>query len=65
MQQTTQQIQRTPQEKKSRWWIWLLIIFILVVIGLIIYFLVFSRTGEPGIFGGGGSQIPTPPPLPD
>ncbi len=53
MDQTTEQMQPI-QEKKSRWWSWLLIVIILIAVGIGAYFFLIR-----------GSQIPIPPPLPE
>ena len=49
-------------KKAMSGWIWILIILILIVLGVIIYVAVSG--GEAGSLIGGGSSIPTPPPLP-
>ena len=48
--------------KRGSTWIWILIILILVVGGVIIWFLVSGGGEVGGLFG---EKIPTPPPLPE
>lgn len=68
-------IQQTP--KKSKWWLWLAIIFILIVVGIVIYFWLSGGDPSPVIDTGteatgpivdtgteAGSQILQPPALP-
>ena len=57
------QIQHTTTEepKKSRWWIWLIVILLVMGVGIGAYFLL---TGDSSPVIGVGNSIPQPPALP-
>lgn len=47
--------------KKSRWWVWLIAVLVLIVVSVGAWFLF---GGDGGTVGGIGSSIPSPPALP-
>jgi|TARA_B100002003_G_C14025835_1_gene494604 flagellar basal body-associated protein FliL len=54
------------KSKRGSAWIWILIIFILVVIGVVAYFVLSGGDTTPGVNAGinAGASIPKPPALP-
>jgi len=49
------------KSKRGSAWIWILIIFALIIVGIVIYFLL---TGDSSSIASSGSSIPQPPALP-
>jgi hypothetical protein len=56
----------TPK-KKSRWWIWLIVILIIAAIGIGVFFLVTSGDSSYAIDAGtsAANSVPQPPALPN